>query len=119
MPRWACVPSKFFFNTDSEFREPYVSELARLLGKYGLELVSVHPFTSLMEGILLFSEYVRRTEDGFDQYRRYFATAAALGAKYLTLHGERKMPGMQDNRQRWSASWNDITACAARRRRKA
>ncbi len=88
---------EIFFNTDSEFREPYVSELARLLGKYGLELVSVHPFTSLMEGILLFSEYARRTEDGFDQYRRYFATAAALGAKYLTLHGERKMPGMQDN----------------------
>lgn len=88
---------EIFFNTESEFREPFVSELARLIREYGLELISVHPYTSLMEGMLLFSEHTRRTEDGFEQYRRYFATAAGLGAKYLTLHGERQMPGMQDS----------------------
>ena len=87
---------EIFFNTDSEFRPPYTTELMRLLREYGLNLVSVHPYTSLMEGILLFSDYARRTEDGFEQYRRYFATAAELGARYLTLHGERMMPGMQE-----------------------
>lgn len=88
---------EIFFNTESEFREPLISEIAQLIQHYGMELVSVHPFTSLMEGMLLFSEHTRRTEDGFDQYRRYFATGARLGAKYLTLHGERQMPGMQDS----------------------
>ncbi|MBS7224049.1 MAG: sugar phosphate isomerase/epimerase [Clostridiaceae bacterium] len=87
---------EIFFNTDSEFRPPYTAGLARLLREHDLNLVSVHPYTSLMEGILLFSDYARRTEDGFEQYRRYFATAAELGARYLTLHGERMMPGMQE-----------------------
>lgn len=87
---------EIFFNTESEFRAPFTGEIARLLREYDLDLVSVHPYTSLMEGILLFTDYARRTEDGFDQYRRYFATAAELGAKYLTLHGERMMPGAQD-----------------------
>ena len=88
-----------FFNTESEFREPYYSELKRLVDAHGLSVVSVHPFTSLMEGILLFSDYRRRAEDGFAQYRHYFRAAHGLGAKYLTLHGERYMPGVADTPQ--------------------
>ena len=42
-----------------------------------------------MEGMLLFSDYKRRTQDGFEQYKRYFEATKMLGAKYLTFHGER------------------------------
>lgn len=90
---------EIFFNTESEFYEPYRSELARRIRENNLEVVSVHPFTSLMEGVLLFSDYPRRTADGLQQYRGYFAAAAELGAKYLTLHGERLVPGIQDTPQ--------------------
>lgn len=88
---------EIFFNTDSEFLPPFSNLIQSLLKENQLDLVSVHPYTSIMEGILLFSEYARRTEDGFGQYQRYFATARKLGARYLTLHGERQMPGVQDS----------------------
>lgn len=88
---------EIFFNTESEFQEPFRSELARRMRQNQLSLISVHPFTSLMEGILLFSEYERRTADGLAQYRRYFAAARSLGARYLTLHGERLVPGLTDS----------------------
>ena len=35
------------------------------------------------------------------QYQRYFECAAALGARYLTFHGERDM-GITDNPARWA-----------------
>lgn len=87
---------EIFFNTESEMHEPFYRELRERIQQNGLSVVSLHPFTSLMEGILLFSEYARRTEDGFAQYRHYFRAARGLGAKYLTLHGERLMPGVYD-----------------------
>lgn len=86
-----------FFNTYSEFSQPFVGELEKLLREYQMDIVSVHPFTSMMEGILLFTDYARRTEDGFEQYRRYFSAAATLGAKYLTLHGERRIQGAKED----------------------
>lgn len=107
---------EIFFNTESEFREPYYSELRQMVEERGLKVVSVHPFTSLMEGILLFSDYRRRAEDGFAQYRHYFRAARGLGAKYLTLHGERHMPGITDTPQaleRKIARYHRLCAIAA------
>lgn len=82
---------EIFFNTESEFQPPYLYKLKRQIDSLGLQVVSVHPFTSLMEGMLLFSDYARRTKDGIDQYRRYFDSAQYLGAKYFTFHGERNI----------------------------
>ena len=93
---------EIFFNTESELRDPFLSALRRSLRAYGLTVVSIHPFTSLMEGLLLFTDYARRAEDGFAQYRRYFEVAHSLGARYLTLHGERKVPGVQETADSWA-----------------
>lgn len=89
-----------FFNTESEFSPRYYEELGAQARSLGLDIVSVHPYTSLMEGMLLFSDYARRTEDGMLQYQRYFACAAALGARFFTFHGERHM-GQHDDEARW------------------
>ena len=62
---------EIFFNTESEYFEPLISEIERHVHENGLEVRSIHPFTSANEGILLFSEYTRRTEDAFAQYRHY------------------------------------------------
>ena len=93
---------EIFFNTESEFQPRFYEELGAQARGLGLDVVSVHPYTSLMEGLLLFSDYKRRTEDGLMQYQRYFECAAALGARYLTFHGERFMgqtdtPGMANS----------------------
>lgn len=82
---------EIFFNTDSEYEPAFLDLIAERLHRYGITLVSIHPFTSLMEGMLLFSQYERRTQDGLWQYRRYLHAGRRLGAKYLTLHGERSM----------------------------
>lgn len=81
-----------FFNTESELHSPLICEFKNIIKSLGLEVVSIHPYTSLMEGMLLFSEYERRTQDGFKQYISYFEAGNILGAKYLTFHGERKSP---------------------------
>ena len=70
-----------FFNTESEFSPRYYEQLGAQARSLGLEVISIHPYTSLMEGMLLFSDYRRRTEDGMMQYQRYFECAAALGMK--------------------------------------
>ncbi len=80
-----------FFNTESEYFDPLLSEIERRVQANGLEVCSIHPYSAANEGILLFSEYTRRTEDGFDQYRRYFEAGQRLNAKYITYHGERRM----------------------------
>ena len=82
---------EIFINTESEFDMPYVKDLRSRLDEAGIRAISVHPFTSLMEGVLFFSEYDRRIEDGLRQYERYFKAAHMLGAKYFTFHGERSM----------------------------
>ena len=92
---------EIFFNTESEFQPRFYEQLGAQAKSLGLDVVSVHPYTSLMEGMLLFSDYKRRTEDGLLQYQRYLECAAALGARYLTFHGERDM-GRADSPARWA-----------------
>lgn len=82
---------EIFFNTESEYDAPFLRQLKRAAERHAIDIVSIHPYTSLMEGMLLFSAYPRRTEDGFAQYRRYMEAAKYLGARYLTFHGERFM----------------------------
>lgn len=82
---------EIFFNTESEYDIPFLDRLKASANQFGIQIVSIHPYTSLMEGMLLFSAYPRRTQDGFAQYRKYMQAAAYLGANYLTFHGERFM----------------------------
>ena len=80
---------EIFFNTERESDLSFLSRLKSLADQNDIQIVSIHPYTSLMEGMLLFSNYDRRTQDGMLQYRKYMRAAAYLGAKYLTFHGER------------------------------
>lgn len=80
---------ELFINAESEYALPFRSELRHRLQALGLTVVSVHPFSSAIEGLLLFSDYTRRTRDALDRYERYFAAAADLGARYFTFHGQR------------------------------
>ena len=79
---------ELFINSESEYVPPFRTQLKQSLDALGLQVISVHPYTSAMEGHLLFSDYARRTEDALDQYERYFEAAAFFGASYFTFHGE-------------------------------
>ena len=68
--------AEIFFNTFGEMDAPFTDVLRDHLRKNSLRLVSVHPFTSLMEGIMLFRAYDRRTEEGMEMYRGFFRNAS-------------------------------------------
>lgn len=82
--------TELFFNAACELEEPFVEGLRETALRYGVEVVSVHPFTSGFEPFLLFSGYERRFEDGRRFYERYFRAARRLGAPLLVLHGDRR-----------------------------
>lgn len=79
--------TEVFFNAPSELERPFLTRLSGLAEDNGVRITSIHPFTSFAEGYILFSKYRRRFEDYRDFYRKYYAAAAALGAKTVVLHG--------------------------------
>lgn len=79
---------EIFFNSFSELDTEYLKKLKDTLGN--TKVVSVHPFTSIYEPYLFFSDYERRFFDGIKFYENYFKAAELLGAKYVILHGAKK-----------------------------
>lgn len=81
---------EIFFNSPCELQKEYVGDLCKLKDAYGVQVPSIHPFTSGFEPFLLFSGYSRRFYDGLAFYERYLEAAEALGAHILVIHGDRK-----------------------------
>lgn len=79
--------AEIFFNSPSELTAPLIGELKAIKDFYGMEIRSVHPFTSAYETYLLFSDYDRRTQDGIEFYKKYYEAANELGAEMVVLHG--------------------------------
>ncbi len=81
--------AEFFYNCDYEISDAYVEGLKRYLADKKTEIISVHPYTAFAEDVFFFSDYERRTEENIKKYSEIFKNAKRLGAKFLTLHGER------------------------------
>jgi sugar phosphate isomerase/epimerase len=79
--------AEVFFNTFSELEDPFVMDMKRTADDAGMEILSVHPFSSHMENICIFGEYQRRYDDFIALYQKHFHAAALLGAKYVVIHG--------------------------------
>ena len=76
------------FSTFSELSDSYLKEMRKMLRSYGAKVHSVHPFYSMLESAMFFSDYSeRRFADGLEIYKQYFHAAARLGADYLVFHG--------------------------------
>ncbi len=83
--------TEIFFNSSSELERPFLEEILKIKEENGIRIKSVHPFSSFAEGYLLFSQYERRFRDTRDFYKRYYETAAYLGADVVVMHGA-KLP---------------------------
>lgn len=83
--------TEIFFNSPSELEQSFLKEIYRIKEENGMRIKSVHPFSSFAEGYLLFSQYERRFKDTRDFYKRYYETAAYLGAQVVVMHGA-KLP---------------------------
>lgn len=79
--------TEIFFNTISELELPFVAEMKKQADDAGVDVVSVHPFSSNLENSCIFGEYQRRCDDFMDLYKKHCHVAALLGAKIVVIHG--------------------------------
>ena len=84
--------TEVFFNSPSELTIEYAKKLCRIKDEYGIDIVSLHPYTSFAETVMLFSEYERRFTDMLEYYKHIFEVTASIGARITVIHGS-KLPG--------------------------
>ena len=88
--------TEIFVNSHCELGEPYKGEMLAVKRKYGIDVVSVHPFTCGIEPMMLFTAYERRVADMLDYYKRFFEYMNDFGAKYFVLHGNKNQNIIED-----------------------
>lgn len=81
--------TEVFLNTVSEVTPSFAAEMKRRAADAGVAIRSLHSYTSCFEPYLLFSQYERRFLDGLEVFKPIYETAAAIGADYVILHGDR------------------------------
>lgn len=79
--------AEVFFNTHSELEEEYLYRLKAVKDKYSMEIVSVHPYTSIIETFMFFAKNDYKLADSVKYYENYFKACNILGAKYVVFHG--------------------------------
>lgn len=86
-----------FLNSISETTAEFAEILNKIKNEYGMDIVSVHPFSSFSETYMLFGEYERRYLDAFDFYKRCFEFTATVGADFSIIHGSLKPSKISEN----------------------
>ena len=81
--------AEIFVNSHCELSDPYLGEMLAVRREYGVDVVSVHPFTCGIEPMMLFTAYERRAYDMLDYYKRFFEYMGLFGAKFFVLHGNK------------------------------
>ena len=89
--------TEIFVNDISETRGAVFDEIKSIARSFELDVVSVHPFSTPMETLFMFSDYDRRRETFFDMYRSYFDFAERMGARIFVLHGAAKEARCSDS----------------------
>ena len=79
--------AEIFINDVSESDGEIFADIVKTVKDSGMNIVSVHPFSSPMESLFLFSDYDRRRDTLIDMYKRYFECMNVLGADIFVLHG--------------------------------
>ena len=88
--------TEIFFNCDSELKPSFVDILLDIKDAYGINVEAIHPTMSLAEPFMIFSDYERRYREALLKFARYSEIAAALGAKYIILHGDKPNGRLSD-----------------------
>lgn len=88
--------AEIFINAYTELDEPFVSVYKKLLNDYSVNLVSLHTTASFADGYNYFSDYYRRFEESLDVFRKQACLANELGAKFVVMHGLKKIAKASD-----------------------
>jgi sugar phosphate isomerase/epimerase len=79
--------SEIFLNSTRELDGEIFSDMKNIIGEYGMEILALHPFSTPMETLFLFSSYDRRVTELLDLYKRYFEKMSELNARVFVVHG--------------------------------
>lgn len=79
--------AEVFMNAPCELEEPFAKELDKIAKDGGVDIISVHPFSSFLESSCIFGDYQRRFDDYIGLYQKTCHAAAVLGAKFVVIHG--------------------------------
>lgn len=90
--------AEIFVNSNCELNDPYRGEMLAVQKEYGVDVVSVHPFTCGIEPMMLFTAYERRVTDMLDYYKRFFEYMNLFGAKFFILHGNKNQNPFPDEK---------------------
>lgn len=88
--------TEIFVNSHCELTGTFKNEMLAIQNEYGIEVVSVHPFTCGIEPMMLFTAYERRVADMLDYFKRFFEYMNDFGAKYFVLHGNKNQNVIED-----------------------
>ena len=79
--------AEIFFNSSEELHGAVLNKLIKIKDYYGIDVRTIHPFTSFAEPFMLFGGYERRVSEAVEFYKRYFETACNLGSEAVVIHG--------------------------------
>ena len=79
--------AEVFFNTDSELNEDYLLKLKKIADENGVQIISVHPYTSAIETFMFFARTDYKLDDSVRYYEKYFRACQVLGADCVVIHG--------------------------------
>lgn len=85
-----------FLASPSERERSYARMLKEMADAEGAKIVSVHPYSSEMEGVGFFGIYPRRFGDEADEYSRYFEACREMGADIFVFHGARSFVKLEN-----------------------
>lgn len=90
--------AEIFVNSHCELSDPYLGEMLAVQKEYGVDVVSVHPYTCGIEPMMLFTAYERRVVDMLDYYKCFFEYMNLFGAKFFVLHGNKNQNPFPDEK---------------------
>ncbi len=90
--------AEIFVNSHCELYDPYREEMLTVQKEYGVDVVSVHPYSCSIEPIMLFTVYERRLADMLEYYKRFFEYMNFFGARYFILHGNKPQNSFPDEK---------------------
>ena len=79
--------AEIFFNSSEELHGSILKRITDIKDYYGIDVRTIHPFTSFAEPFMLFGGYERRVSEAVEFYKRYFEAACALGSEAVVIHG--------------------------------
>jgi sugar phosphate isomerase/epimerase len=89
---------EIFLNSVCELSGEIFSAINGVVRDYELNVIALHPFTSPLETLFLFSSYDRRVDEIMDLYKRYFETMNRLNSKLFIVHGAYSTAKFPDER---------------------